>query len=91
MELGTADGSSATAHPYPGVDRRRVRADPRHRGFADILKGEIPSPVNPPSGCRLHPRCPYAIDRCKAEEPEFRTFEGTHQAACHLVGQFGKS
>lgn len=93
VELGTADEVIGNPlHPYTQALIGAVFVpDPRHRGFADILKGEIPSPVNPPSGCRLHPRCPYAIDRCKAEEPEFRTFEGTHQAACHLVGQFGKS
>ncbi|MDP8023629.1 MAG: ABC transporter ATP-binding protein, partial [Conexivisphaerales archaeon] len=48
------------------------------------IKGEIPSPVNPPSGCRFHPRCPYAFDRCKVEEPKLKEVEPGHYVACHL-------
>ena len=50
----------------------------------NILKGEIPSPINLPSGCRFHTRCPYARDRCKNEEPELIK-HGDHLAACHFV------
>jgi len=50
----------------------------------NILKGEIPSPINLPSGCRFHTRCPYARDRCKKEEPELIK-HGDHLAACHFV------
>lgn len=49
-----------------------------------LLKGDIPSPVNPPSGCRFHTRCPYAKDVCKEQEPEMRFVEN-RQVACHIV------
>jgi peptide/nickel transport system ATP-binding protein/oligopeptide transport system ATP-binding protein len=49
-----------------------------------ILRGEVPSPVTPPSGCRFHTRCPYAIERCRVEEPMFRQVKPGHWAACHL-------
>ncbi len=85
VELGTAEEVIGNPrHPYTAALIGAVFVpDPRHRGFAQLLKGEIPSPVNPPSGCRLHPRCPYAMDICREVEPEFLTYEGTHQAACH--------
>jgi len=68
---------SAVPVPEPGAARERI-----------ILKGDVPSPINPPKGCRFHTRCPYAFDRCRSEEPELRTIadatdEG-HVAACHL-------
>ncbi|MEO8557417.1 MAG: dipeptide ABC transporter ATP-binding protein [Rhodospirillales bacterium] len=49
-----------------------------------ILKGDVPSPISPPSGCRFHTRCPLAFDRCKIEVPEFREIKPGHWAACHL-------
>ena len=64
---------SAVPVPEPGAARQRV-----------ILKGDVPSPINPPKGCRFHTRCPYAFDRCRQEEPPLRTLPGGHQAACHL-------
>lgn len=67
---------SAVPIPDPVVDRTRKRI---------ILAGDVPSPINPPSGCPFHPRCYQAIDRCKVEVPELRTIEGEHEAACHLV------
>ena len=48
------------------------------------LRGEIPSPINPPSGCRFHPRCPKAFERCPNEEPELRDVGNGRQVACHL-------
>jgi peptide/nickel transport system ATP-binding protein len=49
-----------------------------------ILKGDVPSPINPPSGCRFHTRCPYVFDRCRTEEPELRQSVEGQWAACHL-------
>jgi len=55
-----------------------------------VLKGEVPSPINPPSGCRFHTRCPYVFDRCRAEVPQLRErtvaphFGATQLSACHL-------
>jgi oligopeptide/dipeptide ABC transporter ATP-binding protein len=49
------------------------------------LKGEIPSPVNPPAGCRFHTRCPYAQDKCKTEIPQWREIEDGHFVACHYA------
>ncbi len=64
---------SAVPQPMPGAQRERV-----------ILKGDVPSPINPPSGCRFHTRCPYVFDRCRTEEPLLRTTSAGHTAACHL-------
>lgn len=50
-----------------------------------LLQGDVPSPKNPPSGCRFHTRCPYATARCKQEEPALRDVGGGHLAACHLI------
>ena len=49
------------------------------------ISGEIPSPLNPPPGCRFHPRCPVAVDRCRREAPAFRSLAAAHGAACHLA------
>jgi oligopeptide/dipeptide ABC transporter ATP-binding protein len=49
-----------------------------------ILKGEVPSPINPPAGCPFHPRCAYAMKRCRSEEPTLREVMAGHWAACHL-------
>ncbi|MBC5811625.1 MAG: dipeptide ABC transporter ATP-binding protein [Candidatus Eremiobacteraeota bacterium] len=67
---------SAIPIPDPKVEQRRRRI---------ILTGDIPSPVNPPSGCRFHTRCPVAFDRCKVEIPAMLTYGPSHQAACHWV------
>ena len=59
--------------PEPGAARQRI-----------ILKGDVPSPINPPSGCRFHTRCPYAFDRCRSEEPALRAAGPEQWVACHL-------
>ena len=64
---------SAVPVPEPGAARQRI-----------ILKGDVPSPINPPKGCRFHTRCPYVFDRCRSSEPELRLREDGHFAACHL-------
>ncbi|HEX7121654.1 MAG TPA: ABC transporter ATP-binding protein, partial [Gemmatimonadaceae bacterium] len=50
-----------------------------------ILTGEVPSPINPPSGCRFHPRCPFAMEKCAHEIPELRAVAPDHLVSCHLV------
>lgn len=81
----TKDIYSRAAHPYtqallaemPDVKRKR-------RTFVPI-KGEIPSPLDPPSGCTFHPRCPHAMDICRRQAPELKPVAPGHQAACHLM------
>ena len=69
---------SAVPVPDPQVSKNRQRI---------VLEGDIPSPMNPPSGCRFHTRCPYATERCKQEVPRFKEYEKEHWVACHLLEQ----
>jgi peptide/nickel transport system ATP-binding protein/oligopeptide transport system ATP-binding protein len=62
--------------------------DPESQRSRIILPGDVPSPVNPPSGCRFHPRCPYATDLCKTEEPTLREMGNGHVVACHYAEKF---
>jgi peptide/nickel transport system ATP-binding protein len=64
---------SAVPVPMPGAIRERI-----------VLKGDVPSPINPPKGCRFHTRCPYAFDRCRKDEPMLRDNGEGHFSACHL-------
>ncbi len=50
-----------------------------------VLRGDVPSPINPPSGCRLHPRCPLAMEKCVKEEPQLKYVGNGHYVACHLI------
>jgi oligopeptide/dipeptide ABC transporter ATP-binding protein len=59
--------------------------DPETKARRIVLPGEVPSPVNPPSGCRFHPRCGYATERCRTEIPELMDVGGGHLVACHLA------
>jgi len=68
-----------SAIPIPDPESQRARI---------ILPGDVPSPVNPPSGCRFHPRCPYATDLCKKEEPTLRELGDGHVVACHYAEKF---
>lgn len=73
-------------HPYTRFLLDAVLVpNPRRRRKHEILKGEVPSPINPPPGCRFHPRCPYAMDTCRKEVPELVDIGRKHQVACHLV------
>ena len=87
VELATSDELFANqAHPYTqallsaipipsiGVKPKRI-----------LLQGDVPSPKNPPSGCRFHTRCPYATERCRQEEPQLQDIGGGHFVACHLM------
>ena len=59
--------------------------DPDDKKKAQKLEGEIPSPVNPPSGCKFHTRCPLAEDLCKKEIPQWKNISKDHITACHFV------
>ena len=73
-------------HPYTQALLSAVPIpNPRlRRGQRLLLKGDVPSPINPPSGCRFHTRCPFAEDRCRVEEPKLRELNPGQLAACHL-------
>ena len=64
---------SAVPVPEPAAVSQRI-----------VLPGDVPSPINPPAGCHFHPRCPYALARCRSEAPLMREVEPGHFAACHL-------
>jgi len=71
-------------HPYTQALLAEVpKLDKRAHDFAPI-KGEIPSPIDPPLGCHFHPRCPYAMERCRTERPQFRQISPGHWSACYL-------
>jgi peptide/nickel transport system ATP-binding protein/oligopeptide transport system ATP-binding protein len=66
---------SAVPNPVPGAKRNRI-----------LLKGDLPSPMSPPAGCRFHTRCPYAFEQCRKEAPPLRELRPGHWVACHLKG-----
>jgi len=77
-------------HPYTEALLNAVPVpDPNHPR-PTALAGEIPSPINPPSGCYFHPRCPYADDQCKQQEPQLLKISDEHQVACHHSEQVGR-
>ncbi len=87
MELSESDELYENPlHPYTQALLSAIPIPDLHTKREQIqLEGEIPSPVNPPSGCRFHTRCPIATERCKVEVPEFREIKKGHYAACHEV------
>jgi oligopeptide/dipeptide ABC transporter ATP-binding protein len=73
-------------HPYTRALMSAIPVpDPTAKRDRIILKGDVPSPLNPPKGCRFHPRCPVAIDKCSVEEPIFKEAKPDHMVACWLV------
>jgi oligopeptide transport system ATP-binding protein len=86
VEIGAKrDVIDRPAHPYTrallsAVPRPQVRREAR-----SIPEGDVPSPLKPPAGCRFHPRCPFAIERCRAEPPQPRVHAGGRLVACHRV------
>ena len=64
---------SAALPSHPDVEREEI-----------VLQGEVPSPINPPSGCRFHPRCPFAMEKCSVEEPVMKDMGNNHKVSCHL-------
>ena len=91
VETAPADAIFATPrHPYTEALRAEIpRLDRRRRVFSTV-KGEIPSPVNPPSGCHFHPRCPFAFDRCSVERPVLIPVAPEQTVACHLNDGHGR-
>ena len=89
VELGaSADVYERPQHPYT---KALIEANPipdpefESKRIKTMIKGEITSPINPKPGCRFAGRCPVAIDRCRNEDPIFKTTHAGHQVACHLV------
>lgn len=73
-------------HPYTQALMSAIPVpNPRLKRQRTILKGDVPSPLNPPRGCRFHPRCPVAIEKCSYEEPVFREVSPDHWVACWLA------
>jgi oligopeptide/dipeptide ABC transporter, ATP-binding protein, C-terminal domain len=73
-------------HPYT---QALIQATPTLKGRKErkIIGGEVPSAIRPPSGCRFHPRCPFAMEICKRVEPELIEIKPNHYVACHLYGK----
>ena len=77
-------------HPYTRALIAAIPVpDPTARRTDEVLRGDVPSPMNPPSGCHFRTRCPYVIDRCHSEDPQLRpvpgALNGGHVAACHRL------
>jgi oligopeptide/dipeptide ABC transporter ATP-binding protein len=87
VEVGTSEQIClAPKHPYTQALLSAVPIpDPAAKKQRIVLKGDVPTPINPPSGCRFHTRCPIAVDRCKVEEPPLRRLADSRLAACHLT------
>jgi oligopeptide/dipeptide ABC transporter ATP-binding protein len=87
VEVGSSAQICTTPkHPYTQALLKAVpEPDPALKKERVILGGDVPTPINPPSGCRFHTRCPIAVNRCKIEEPELRAVEDGQDAACHLI------
>ena len=87
VEVGTsAQICLAPRHPYTQALLSAVPIpDPAAKKQRIVLTGDVPTPINPPTGCRFHTRCPVAVERCKVDEPPLRKLEDGRDAACHLV------
>jgi len=87
MEMASRDELfSRPLHPYTQALLSAIPVPvPRLKRERIVLKGDIPSPAQPPSGCKFHTRCPYALAQCKEVVPEFRNVGDDHYVACHLV------
>lgn len=78
---------STPKHPYTqGLLEASLPPDPRNPNLEGRIRGDLPNPMNPPSGCRFRTRCPAATDRCAAEAPALREIAPGHRVACHFAG-----
>lgn len=90
MELFPAERLAAARHPYTQALISAVPIpDPALKGDRMVLAGDVPSQISPPSGCPFHPRCPYAKDRCREKEPEFKEYQAGMSSACHYIDDMG--
>lgn len=84
----SGDGEEIYSNPQHPYTRSLISAipvpDPHHKASRQVLTGDVPSPIDPPSGCSFHPRCPYAKDICKHQVPELRVAGEGHLKACHF-------
>ncbi|UOF88995.1 dipeptide ABC transporter ATP-binding protein [Fodinisporobacter ferrooxydans] len=89
VELGDTDAIFATPfHPYTQALMSAIPLpDPKLQRQKEriVLKGDLPSPLTPPSGCRFHTRCPFAEELCRIQEPEWKEIEANHWVACHFA------
>jgi peptide/nickel transport system ATP-binding protein len=85
-DIASDDAFRRPAHPYTAALRAAmlVPGVASSAGLATAIRGDAPDPFDPPSGCRFHPRCPYAIDRCSTEDPMVTQLGPTHSTRCHL-------
>ena len=91
VEFGSKkDIFSNPLHPYTKALFSAIpNPDPDEKMNRIVLNGDIPSPANPPSGCRFHTRCPYATEKCSQVTPEYKEYGNGHFAACHLLEEEG--
>jgi oligopeptide/dipeptide ABC transporter ATP-binding protein len=89
VELAAAEGLyDHPLHPYTEALLSAVpRTDPDHVSQRIVLPGDVPSPANPPPGCKFHPRCRYARDVCRSKAPLWRELSDDHWVACHLADE----
>ena len=87
----TKDLFAHPSHPYTHALLSGIPVpDVEHKQLRIVLSGDVPSPLNPPAGCRFHTRCPFVVNRCLNEEPLLESVESGHRVACHRKYEMGK-